>query len=421
MKSSIIYIPLHSRGPVQHVWLYVRSFLQTAGVLILAGAVMPAATTTDLFDDTKLHEIRLTLNPTDWQTLKDNYLTNDYYVATFQWGDIKKENIAIRSRGLGSRNANKPGLKLDFNEYVSQDFLGLKSLVLDNLVQDAAMMTERLSLSLFRRLGIPAPRLAHARLYVNENYAGLYTMVEPVDKVFLKRFYGEDKGDLYDYGWAFEYRFENLGSNSDSYFPVPFEAKTNSSSFDAASVMEMIRIANEATDEEFPAAIAKYIDANEFVKYLAAEAFVGDIDGFLGDWGMNNFYLYKHGGKTMFSLIAWDKDVTFRDPYRSIWQGADQNVLARRILSIPEYREAYMMALEECVRSAEGQGGWLDQEMQRAYEQINTAALEDTQSPYPYSEFNVNFDLIRNYLYKRPASVKQQVSDTRQLLVGRRR
>jgi len=392
------------------------------GLLLLSAATMPAATTDDLFDDSKLHEIRLTLNPNDWQTLKDNYLTNDYYTATFQWGDVKVENIAIRSRGLGSRNAAKPGLKLDFNEYVSQDFLGLKSLVLDNLVQDAAMMTERLSLSLFRRIGLPAPRLAHAKLYVNENYAGLYTMVEPVDKVFLRRVYPESKGDLYDYGWAFEYRFENLGADGGAYFPVPFEPKTNETSFDAASVIEMIRVANEASDDEFPAAIAKYIDPAEFVKYLAAEAFVGDIDGFLGEWGMNNFYLYKHGGGTKFSLIAWDKDVTFRDPYRSIWQNVDQNVLARRILAIPAYREAYLAALEVCIQSAEGPGGWLDQEMERTYEQINVATLEDTQSPYPFSEFQANIDMVRNYIRQRPNSLAQQIDETRQgrLLIRRR-
>ncbi len=85
----------------------------------------------------------------------------------------------------------------------------------------------------------------------------------------------------------------------------------------------MIRVATEVSDEEFPAAIGKYIDAQAFVRYLAAETFVGDIDGFLGDWGMNNFYLYRHPGATLFTLIARDKDVTFRDAERDIWQGVD--------------------------------------------------------------------------------------------------
>ena len=383
------------------------------GILLLTVAPGSAATTDDLFNDSTLHEIRLTLDPNDWTTLKENYLTDDLYKATFQWGDLKLENVAIRSRGLGSRNPDKPGLKVDFNEYVSQDFLGLKSVVLDNLVQDAASMSERLSLSLFRRAGLPAPRLAHVRLYVNENYAGLYTMVEPVDKVFLRHVYGEDKGDLYDYEWAFEYRFEYLGDDPSAYFPLPFEPKTNSSSFDSASFMAMVRLANEASDEDFAAGITNYIDPKAFVRYLAAEAFVGDVDGILGDWGINNFYLYRQPGASKFTFIAWDKDVTFRDPNRSIWQNVEQNPLVRRLLAIPEYREAYLAAIEEFMFLAEGPGGWLEQELDRTYQQINVAALEDTLSPYPYSEFDVNVSLLRDYIASRPSSLAAQIEEAR--------
>ena len=42
-------------------------------------------------------------------------------------------------------------------------------------------------MALFARLGLPAPREAHTRLYVNGEYAGLYSIVEAVDKVFLDR------------------------------------------------------------------------------------------------------------------------------------------------------------------------------------------------------------------------------------------
>ena len=51
----------------------------------------------------------------------------------------------------------------------------------------------------FRRLGIESPREAHARFFVNDEYAGLYTIVESVDKSYLQRVYGEDNGYLYDY------------------------------------------------------------------------------------------------------------------------------------------------------------------------------------------------------------------------------
>ena len=53
-------------------------------------------------------------------------------------------NAGIRSRGTGSRSGAKPGLRLDFDRYKSdQRFLGLKSLVLRNSTQDATNMHER--------------------------------------------------------------------------------------------------------------------------------------------------------------------------------------------------------------------------------------------------------------------------------------
>ena len=69
------------------------------------------------------------------------------------------QEVAIRSRGLGSRSYDKPGLRVDFNRYQDQTFLGLKSLVLDNAAQDHTMMAERVSVEMFRLAGLVAPRL----------------------------------------------------------------------------------------------------------------------------------------------------------------------------------------------------------------------------------------------------------------------
>ncbi len=256
------------------------------------------------------------------------------------------------------------------------------------------MMSERLSLSLFRRVGLPAPRLAHARLYVNENYVGLYTMVEPVDKAFLRRVFSEDKGDLYDYGWVSEH-------------PIPSGPRAEDEYFQRWTAPPHL-----VPPPRLPA-IAKFIDAKAFVKYVAAETFTADIDGFLGDWGINNLYLYRNPGATRFTFIAWDKDVTFRDSDRDIWMGVKENVLARRILAIPEFRETYLAALEGMINAAEGPGGWLEKELDRAFEQVRVAALEDTQSPYAFSEYNDAVTLVRNFLTARPASLLRQIREAR--------
>src|SRR5688572_29207178 len=92
--------------------------------------------TAALFNSDVLHEIRLEINGTDWNLLKQNFQDNTYYPCYFKWNGQTVADVGIRSRGLGSRSAVKPGLRVDFNRYRTQEFLGLKSLVLDNVTQD---------------------------------------------------------------------------------------------------------------------------------------------------------------------------------------------------------------------------------------------------------------------------------------------
>ena len=68
------------------------------------------------------------------------------------------------------------------------------------------MMKEALSMALFARMGLAAPRVSHARVYVNGDYLGLFAVIEPIDKRFLRRTLGEDSGYLYEFEWAGEYR-----------------------------------------------------------------------------------------------------------------------------------------------------------------------------------------------------------------------
>src|SRR5215212_5499882 len=182
-----------------------------------------------LFDDTFLHDIKLTINTRDWDSLKVNYLDNTVYACYLQ-ADAQPvvRNVGIRSRGTGSRSGVKPGLRVDFDYYsTSQKFLGLKSFVLRNNTQDPSNIRERVSMLFFRRLGMRAPREAHARLFINNEYAGLYTIVESIDKTFLKKNFLEDEGHLYEYKFdstaPSPYNFGYIGGEPSLYTPVPFK------------------------------------------------------------------------------------------------------------------------------------------------------------------------------------------------------
>src|SRR5436190_15503829 len=80
-----------------------------------------AQTQDDFFDDSFVHELRLDVKISDWNLLRQNYLDNTYYPATFHWvfkgKDIVIPDVGIRSRGHGSRSPIKPNLRVDLNRY----------------------------------------------------------------------------------------------------------------------------------------------------------------------------------------------------------------------------------------------------------------------------------------------------------------
>ena len=58
--------------------------------------------------------------------------------------------------------------------------------------------------------------------------------------------------------------------------------------------------------------LSPYLDLEAFVRHVAVEAFLAEIDGVLGDWGMNNFYLYRFERTTRSTLVPWDKSEAFK-------------------------------------------------------------------------------------------------------------
>ena len=367
-------------GPIRcQLVVLVTLFLSVPSTAALAQS------SDDLFNGDVLQEIRIQLNPQDWETLKANPASDDYYRSNFKWHGIELSNVGIKQHGGSTRNRIKPSLHIDFNKYQSkQEFLGLKSLIMANMAQDASMMRDRLSMELFSKMGVPVPREAHARLYINDQYAGLYTAVESTDKNFLQQAFGENDGYLYDFVKSGNYRFEYLGSDPSLYSPKYFDPKTHEKDPAPAPIEAMIRTMNAASDTDFPAAMAPYLDLKGFMKHLAIEDFLAETDGILS--GMSNFYLYRFENTNLSELIPKDKDLTFGGPPTNANRystpfllSASQNVLIRRAMNTAAARNAYLDTLRNVAVVAGANGGWLESEITRIYSQIRSAAYEDAQ------------------------------------------
>jgi spore coat protein H len=348
-----------------------------------------------LFNSAVVQRIDLWVNELDLAKLKASFQENTYYPADLVFNGQTAPNVGIRSRGRGSRSATKPGLRVDMDYYtLDQTFLGLKSFVLDNLTQDPSAIHETVTMKLYARLGVPAPREAHVRLYINNQYAGLYAVVESIDKSFLARIFGvigedtQNDGYLYEFDYTDIWTFSYLGSEFEPY-KQRFDPKTHENKSDVEKfgpIENVVRLINELPSDQFMAQLNAHFDLHAFMRFVAAQNFVGENDGFLGYAGVNNFYFYRKENLPTHVLLAWDEDNAFWGPEFPINMRHGENVLMQKAMQVPELSQTYYQVLADAVTSAselqpDGMS-WLESEVRRQLDLIADALAEDTNKPY---------------------------------------
>lgn len=395
------------------ITMLLRPALVVIGLSVAAGALVPAQETGDLFDPSVLHEIKISISTRDLQQLRDTYTENTYYTADLQWRDVKVRNVGIRSRGRSSRSASKPGIQVDINRYIStQRFLGLKALVLDNLWQDPSMVREHVAMAFYARMGLPAPRVSFARLYINNEYQGVYGIVEPIDSVFVARSFEEPGGYLYEYKQQPMYNGAYLGDELDPYKQL-FEPRTHEKEADTilySPFRDLFREVSEGRDAQWRTRVGHYVDLDQLVRYVAVETFLSDDDGFLGANGMSNFYVYRGPEGSVHRVIPWDKDLTFGEIERSVLTRVEDNELFRRVLAFRTSRQMFFDQLEAIARSSREEA-WLRNQVVQSTALIAEAAKEDPFKPYPEEDTAAAIQHMRKFMRLRSQYVLRNLTE----------
>jgi spore coat protein CotH len=386
---------------------------------VLAALVLPqiaaAQTAADLFDSSVLQEVRLSVNTRDLAQLRAHTDLNTHYPADLAWRNLKVRNVSIRSRGQGSRNPIKPGYRVEIDRYTTgQTLVGLSALILDNIWQDDSLIREKLAFELFEKMGLPAPRESFCRLYINNEYQGVYNITEEIDGTFTRRVTGESDGTVFEYHWSADgiWHAEDLGSIA-AYKPK-LEPRTHELDDDNTlytPIVNLFREVNGPDDNVWRSRVEAYIDLNQFVTHVAIEMYIAENDGLLGFAGMNNFYLYRDQGTTHHRLFVWDKDNAFLfidSPIRT----TDDNVLFRRAMTYPDLRETFLSSLERCAQIARTDD-FLALEIDRLVALIYDAARSDPKKQFDNDRWDQAVAFLRDFAARRPQIVLDQVAQIR--------
>jgi spore coat protein CotH len=389
--------------------------LPVAAVLVVLPRLAAAQTAADLFDASVMQEVRLSVNSRDLAQLRAHTELNTHYPADLSWRNVKVRNVSIRSRGQGSRNPVKPGYRVEVDRYTTgQTFAGLSALVLDNIWQDDSLIREKLAFEMFEKMGLPAPRESFCRLYINNEYQGVYNITEEIDGKFAQRVTGESDGTVFEYHWSADgiWRAEDLGSIA-AYKPK-LEPRTHVLDADSTLYTPIVDLFHEVSgpdDAVWRSRVEQYVDLPQFVTHVAIEMYIAENDGILGYAGMNNFYLYRDQGTTRHRLFVWDKDNAFLfidSPIRT----TDDNVLFRRAMAYPDLRETFLAALERCAQIARTDD-FLALEIDRLAGLIYDAATSDPKKQFDNQRWGDAVAFLRDFAARRPQIVLDQVAQLR--------
>jgi spore coat protein H len=281
----------------------------------------------------------------------------NYAHATLDLDGTRFADVAARYKGNGSymsgRAAGKISIKVDLNKYApKQQLAGATTLNFQNNITDIGWMNEVLAYRLYRDAGALAPRTAYARVYVTvagqfeHRYFGLYSISENVDTHFMKERFGSEAGIIVKPSTRAP--FTTIGDTWVAYNQT-YDPKTDLSDADKQRIMQFAKLVSTASDADFAAHIAEYLDVDQFGRYLATLVWIANPDSLLSIG--QNYYVYMHPASRKFMFVAWDQDWSL-GPRSSTswavfypWNGV--NPFLGRVYDVPAFREAYLARMKE--------------------------------------------------------------------------
>jgi CotH kinase protein len=312
---------------------------------------------------------------------------------------------------------------------------GMTRINLKAMYNDPSQMREALAWRLFGIADVVAPRHTYAKLAFGGTYRGLFSVIEQVDRRFLKdHFAANHHGNLYkvgcrDIGCAtLAHRTGPDGDDSGCQYFVPgsaertYRLRTNKNDPAANTYDDLacfirtingigLRGGEERFDTDaFRASVDGIMDASAFLRWAAVNILLGSWDNYYAT--PSNYYLYNSGHKgsakdfassPYFHFIPWDYDNCLGiDYFGTQWQYADildwpsntwrywrnrhtSNIpLVQNLLRNHDYRQYYLDYIEYMLDTefnpsafaaqigAESEGGLWDRVRQAAYLESDT-------------------------------------------------
>lgn len=228
-------------------------------------------------------------------------------------------NVTVQVRGqTSSRDASK-NYKIRIKAG-KEEYDGQRTLALNKHVSDPYRFLNKMCYDLLADIPqLISARTQFVRLYVKDttvggsgNYVdyGLYTMVEQINRTYLKNHGLDDRGKLYKVNMFEWHDYDEIMAVGDDYDEDAFESYLEiKGSSDHADLRDTLtRLQNYSIP--ITEIIESDFDAENLCYWLAFQILIGNYDS-----GARNLYIYSPLNSQKWYFISWDMDASFRRNY----------------------------------------------------------------------------------------------------------
>ena len=263
-----------------------------------------------LFASSAIHTVYFNFYHTSfYDSLTASKISDEYYTCNMIVDGIQYDSVGVKFKGNSSYGiANqKKSMKVDLDINIDgQDIDDLNKFNLNNLYHDPTGVREKILSDFAVKNSIPAPRVAYAKVYYNNAYWGLYTLVEEVNKDFIDGWFNDQVGNLFKGDPSGDLRWIN--SSPSSYYPK-YELKTNETANDWSDLVGFIDKINNTPISGLRDTLDNNLDVTGFLKSWAICNIFVSLDSYIGS--KHNYYIYHDSTDNRFKWIMWDLNSWF--------------------------------------------------------------------------------------------------------------
>ncbi len=387
-----------------------------------------------LYDLEHIPEIRVTFAESNWEELLDKMKEKGdkkRLTATVSIDGQVFREVGVRYKGNSSYNSPKKdgNKKLPFNmkaDYKIKDQTfpgGYETIKLSNVFRDASYTREVISYEIARKY-MPAPRCNFAKLYVNDQYIGLYNNTQAVDDELLEQAFGTSKGPFFkcDPEYSILEKLESrkcpegdkaslmyLGESKECYIGW-YELESKNEEDWLALIQFIKNLNNPSIDYD------KIMNVDMVLWMHAFNNVLVNLDSYTGRL-CHNYYLYQTPDG-LFTPLVWDMNISLGGfTYDGLKKGSldteelqtfslfshyktknNKRPLITNLLANPLYRKIYVGHCRTIVEENFANGAYLEL-AKRIQNLIDEEVQNDPNKLYTYEDFKANLTKSVNIGY----------------------